>query len=117
MARATTTCDIFNALAESKRRAVIELLLDKELSVSELVLETGWNQPMVSKHLGVLREVNLVHEQRVGRKRIYSLNLQALRPMHDWLEQFSDYWNKNLDQLGEYLTLLQDKNKTGVKDD
>jgi DNA-binding transcriptional ArsR family regulator len=107
MARATTTCDIFNALAESKRRTVIDLLLDKELSVSELVQATGWNQPVVSKHLGVLREVGLVHEQRAGRNRIYSLNLDALQPMHDWLEQFSEYWNRNLNQLDDYLIRLQ----------
>ena len=107
MARATTTCDIFNALAESKRRAVIELLLDNELSVSELVQKTGWNQPMVSKHLGVLREVGLVNEKRAGRNRIYSLNLEALRPMHNWLKQFSEYWNRNLDQLDDYLIRLQ----------
>lgn len=115
MARLPTTSDAFSAIAEPKRRAVIEFLLLQELTVNQLVDKTGWSQPMVSKHLGVLKEVGLVSEHREGRCRIYSFNALALKPVQDWLEQFAEYWNQNLDQLGTYLAQLQNNKQAGEK--
>ena len=92
MARKPTTHDPFNAVAEPKRRKVLELLGARELSVNEIAEQLGWTQPMVSKHLGVLKQVGLVSERRVGRQRLYRVNAEQLKPIYDWVVPFECYW-------------------------
>lgn len=108
-----TTMDAFNAIAEPKRRRVLEVLGAREWAVNEIVLELGWPQPMVSKHLGVLREVGLVHERRDGRRRMYRLDAQQLKPVHDWAQGFARFWDESLDRLEEYLKQVQAERKKG----
>ena len=103
MARLKTTNDIFNAIAEPKRRALVEVLADGEKTVGELAAHTKWRQPSISKHLAVLREVGLVSERQEGRCRIYSVQPAALRPLHEWMHQFEQYWGGTLAQLDDYL--------------
>jgi DNA-binding transcriptional ArsR family regulator len=111
MARTPTTFDPFNAVAEPKRRRVLEVLGTQELSVNELVERHGWNQPMVSKHLGVLKEVGLVSERRVGRQRMYRVNAERLKPIYDWVAPFERYWSESYDRLDEILEDLKSKEK------
>jgi DNA-binding transcriptional ArsR family regulator len=111
MARTPTTFDPFNAVAEPKRRKVLEVLGTQELSVNELVKRLGWNQPMVSKHLGVLKEVGLVSERRVGRQRLYRVNAEQLKPIYDWVAPFERYWSESYDRLDEVLEDLKSKEK------
>ena len=111
MARTPTTFDPFNAVAEPKRRQVLEVLGTQELSVNELVERLGWNQPMVSKHLGVLKEVGLVSERRVGRQRLYRVNAERLKPIYDWVAPFERYWSESYDRLDEILEDLKSKEK------
>lgn len=94
MARTPTTHDPFNAVAEPKRREVLDALGVNELSVNELVARLGWSQPMVSKHLWVLKQVGLVTERRVGRQRLYCLNAGGLKPIFDWVSPFEKYWSR-----------------------
>src|SRR5512139_435691 len=103
MARTPTTFDPFNAVAEPKRRKVLETLGEKELSVNELVAVLGWSQPTVSKHLGVLKKVGLVSERQVGRQRIYRVNAQQLKLIHDWLTPFKQLWSERFDRLDTVL--------------
>lgn len=114
MARAPTTFDSFNAIAEPKRRALIEALVGKEQSVNQIVDLMGWNQPVVSKHLGVLKQVGLVSERKQGRYRVYRVNAAQLRPIKDWVVQFERFWSDSLDNLDDYLKEIQAK---GVKDE
>ncbi|MGW8247965.1 MAG: ArsR/SmtB family transcription factor [Acidiferrobacterales bacterium] len=114
MARARTTYDPFNAIAEPKRRALIEALVGKEQTVSEIVETMGWNQPMVSKHLGVLKQVGLVSEKRDGRNRVYRVNAAQLQPVKDWVIQFERFWGDSLNNLDKYLQEIQTKE---VKDE
>ncbi len=107
MARTKTTHDVFSAIGEPKRRALIEQLVVKSMSVNELADAMQWPQPMVSKHLGVLREVSLVVEKKVGRFRLYSVCTDELRPIQEWMHQFEKYWGGTLDQLDSYLTGIQ----------
>ncbi|VAW55404.1 Transcriptional regulator, ArsR family [hydrothermal vent metagenome] len=107
MPRTANTYDIFTAIAEPKRRELIEKLLGDELSVNRLVEMTNWNQPMVSKHLSVLKEAGLVSERKDGRQRFYRVNANELKPVQIWVRQFEKYWNQQFDQLGEYLTGIQ----------
>ena len=109
MARTKTTYDPFNAIAEPKRRALIEALAGKELTVNQIVELMGWNQPMVSKHLGVLKQVELVAERKEGRFRVYRVNAAQLKTIQNWVIQFEQYWSRNLDNLGEYLNEIQSK--------
>ncbi|MEO1659078.1 MAG: metalloregulator ArsR/SmtB family transcription factor [Pseudomonadota bacterium] len=109
MARLKTTNDVFNAIAEPKRRALIEIIAGREMAVGDLVEETKWPQPAVSKHLAVLREVGLVTERREGRCRIYTIQPDKLRPIHEWIHQFEKYWGGALEQLETYLDSIQDK--------
>ena len=109
MARTPTTFDPFNAVAEPKRRRVLEVLGTQELSVNELVERLGWNQPMVSKHLGVLKEVGLVSERRVGRQRLYRVNAERLKPIYDWVAPFERYWSESYDRLDDVLENLKSK--------
>jgi DNA-binding transcriptional ArsR family regulator len=111
MARTPTTFDPFNAVAEPKRRKVLEVLGTQELSVNELVERLGWNQPMVSKHLGVLKEVGLVSERRVGRQRLYRVNAEQLKPIYDWVAPFERYWSESYDRLDDVLEVLKSKEK------
>lgn len=107
MSRTKITHDVFSAIGEPKRRALIEQLVLKEMSVSELVESVQWPQPVVSKHLRVLREVNLVKERKVGRFRLYQVRADELRPIQQWIHQFEKYWGGTLDSLDTYLTQLQ----------
>jgi DNA-binding transcriptional ArsR family regulator len=111
MARIPTTHDPFNAVAEPKRRQVLEALGTTELSVSELVQKLGWAQPMVSKHLGVLKQVGLVKERRVGRQRLYRVNPERLKPIYDWVSPFERFWSDKFDRLDEVLQEIQKKEK------
>ena len=107
MARTATTFDPFNAISEPKRRDLLLALAGREMSVTQLVDTMGWNQPMVSKHLGVLKQVGLVSERKRGRFRIYQVNAARLKPIQDWVIQFEQYWVNPLDQLEEYLNKIQ----------
>jgi DNA-binding transcriptional ArsR family regulator len=111
MARRPTTHDPFNAVAEPKRRRLLEMFGAGELSVNEIVERLGWSQPTVSKHLGVLKQVGLVHERRVGRQRLYRVNAERLRPIYDWVSPFQRYWSESYDRLDEVLEEMQKKEK------
>jgi DNA-binding transcriptional ArsR family regulator len=111
MARTPTTYDPFNAVAEPKRRQVLEVLGTQELSVNQIVERLGWNQPMVSKHLGVLKEVGLVSERRAGRQRMYRVNAERLKPIYDWVAPFERYWSESYDRLDDVLETLKSKEK------
>lgn len=111
MPRTANTYDTFTAIAEPKRRELIEKLIGDELSVNQIVAVTGWNQPMVSKHLGVLKEAGLVSERKEGRQRFYRVNADELKPIQIWVRQFEKYWNTQFDQLDDYLSELQQKGK------
>ncbi len=109
MARAPTTLDPFNAVAEPKRRRVLETLADKELPVNDIVGLLGWPQPVVSKHLGVLKQVGLVSVRQDGRQRLYRLQGEQLKPIHDWVTNFEQFWGERLDTLNDYLREIQNK--------
>ena len=99
MARASTMSDAFNAIAESARREVLEALADGEVAVNDLVERLGFTQPQVSKHLAVLRAVDLVTVRADGRQRLYSLNAEALRAIYEWIKPFERLWNDRFDRL------------------
>jgi DNA-binding transcriptional ArsR family regulator len=101
MPRAATTLDPFNAVAEPKRRQVLETLASGEMPVSDLVGRLGWPQPMVSKHLGVLKEVGLVTARRDGRQRLYQVNGEKLKTIHDWAKMFERFWSHQLLRIKE----------------
>jgi DNA-binding transcriptional ArsR family regulator len=103
VARARTTLDPFNAVAEPKRRQLLETLGDQELPVNDIVERLGWPQPMISKHLGVLKKVGLVGERRVGRQRLYRLNPEGLKLIHDWVTPFERFWQESFERLDKYL--------------
>ncbi len=96
MARAATTSDVFNALAEPRRREILSFLADVEKPVGEIVVALSTDQPSVSKHLGVLREVGLVRVRRVGRHRMYRANADGIRPLYDFAKTFEKYWTHQL---------------------
>jgi DNA-binding transcriptional ArsR family regulator len=99
MSRAPTTLDVFNAVAEVKRRRVLEALRGVESSVSDIVAVLNWPQPQVSKHLGVLRKVGLVGVRRDGRRKLYHVNGARLKPIHDWVASFEAYWQDQLERI------------------
>ncbi len=101
MARAATTSDPFNAVAEPRRRQILSYLAGNERQVGEIVIAVGLDQPSVSKHLGVLRRVGLVHVRRNGRHRLYRTNAGAIRPLHEWTETFERYWQHQLNRVKE----------------
>src|SRR5215213_10622944 len=101
MARAPTTLDPFNAVAEPKRRRVLETLANGEMPVNDIVGSLGWPQPMVSKHLGVLKEVGLVSVREDGRQRYYRINGEVLKPIYDWAKTFEKFWTRQLDRIKE----------------
>jgi DNA-binding transcriptional ArsR family regulator len=107
MARAATTSDAFNAVAESRRRQILLYLAHDERQVGEIVAAIGIDQPSVSKHLGVLRSVNLVRVRRNGRHRLYRTNAAAIRPLHEWTETFERYWRHQLVRVKERAELAQ----------
>jgi DNA-binding transcriptional ArsR family regulator len=91
---------------------VLEVMGTQELSVNEIVERLGWNQPMVSKHLGVLKQVGLVRERRAGRQRLYQVNAERLKPIYDWVAPFERYWSERYDRLDEVLKDLESKEKS-----
>jgi DNA-binding transcriptional ArsR family regulator len=99
MARARTTSDAFNAVAEPRRRQILLYLAHDERQVGEIVTAIGLDQPSVSKHLGVLRRVNLVRVRRNGRHRLYRTNAAAIQPLHQWTETFERYWQHQLNRV------------------
>ncbi len=101
MARAATTSDAFNAIAEPRRRQILLYLAHDEHEVGQIVAAIGLDQPSVSKHLGVLRSVNLVRVRRNGRHRLYRTNAAAIRPLHEFAETFERYWQHNLNRVKE----------------
>jgi DNA-binding transcriptional ArsR family regulator len=109
MARAATTSDAFNAVAEANRRKILVLLKGRERSVNELAGALRITQPRTSKHLRVLREVGLVHVREDGQQRLYGLNARGLKPVHDWVAGFEQLWNERFDRLNEYVKELQQK--------
>jgi DNA-binding transcriptional ArsR family regulator len=111
MARIPTTHDPFNAVAEPKRRKILEALGPAERPVNEIVEILGWSQPMVSKHLAVLKKVGLVRERREGRRRLYRVNMERLKPIYDWVTPFERYWSESHDRLDEVLSEIQKKEK------
>lgn len=111
MARTPTTHDPFHAVAEPRRRLVLETLASGERSVNDIVKKLGWPQPMVSKHLGILKKVGLVTERRVGRQRLYRVNDEQLKPIHDWINSFERLRTESFDRLDEVLQAIQNKEK------
>lgn len=107
MARAATTADVFNAVAESRRREILDLLAAGERPVQELVDALGLAQPQVSKHLRVLRDVGLVDVRDAGRRRLYRVNAPALKPVHDWVKGFERLWEQRFRQLDAVLDELK----------
>jgi DNA-binding transcriptional ArsR family regulator len=107
MARARTTSDAFNAVAEPRRRQILLYLAHDERQVGEIVTAIGLDQPSVSKHLGVLRRVNLVRVRRNGRHRLYRTNAAAIQPLHQWTETFERYWQHQLNRVKERAERVQ----------
>ena len=107
MARTPTTADVFNVVGDEHRREILETIGGRELAVGELVDALGLPQPQVSKHLKVLRDVGLVHCDRVGRRRVYRVHGEALRPIHEWVARFEQLWNDRYDRLDDLLVELQ----------
>src|SRR5256885_8453943 len=107
MARAATTSDVFNAIAEQQRREILVLLRAGEGPVTELAQELGMTQPGASKHLRVLREVGLVRDRKAGKQRLYGLDGRGLRPVHEWTGGFERVWNESFERLDEYVQELQ----------
>ena len=110
MARAATTTDAFNAVAEPRRREILDVLTQGERPVGELVEILGLVQPQVSRHLRVLREVGAVEVREEGRQRLYSLNPQALKPIHDWVSGYQHLWEERFELLDDVLTDLKHEN-------
>jgi DNA-binding transcriptional ArsR family regulator len=108
MARAATTADAFNAVAEPRRRAILDVLAGGERPVNDLVQELGVTQPQVSKHLRVLREVGAVEVRGAGRQRLYSLNGHALKPIHDWVKTYERTWSERFELLDDVLDELKE---------
>ena len=109
MARAATTADAFNAVAEPRRRAILDVLAGGERPVNDLVRELGVAQPQVSKHLRVLREVGAVDVRGDGRQRLYSLNGRALKPIHDWVKTYEATWSERFALLDDVLDELKEE--------
>jgi len=111
MARAATTADAFNAVAEPRRRLLLDVLGSDERPVTDLVHETGLPQPQVSKHLRVLREVGAVRVREDGRRRLYSVNGEALKPIHDWVKEYERTWSERFDAFDTVVQELQEQAK------
>ncbi|HEU5012369.1 MAG TPA: metalloregulator ArsR/SmtB family transcription factor [Roseiflexaceae bacterium] len=109
MARAATTTDAFNAVAEPRRRQILDVLANGERSVNDLVTMLDLAQPQVSKHLRVLREVGLVDVRDDGRQRMYRLHGSALKPIYDWVRTYERTWNERFEALDDLLAELSEK--------
>jgi DNA-binding transcriptional ArsR family regulator len=109
MARSATTSDVFNAIAETHRREILDTLIGGEKAVGAIVNDLSMSQPQVSKHLRVLNEVGLVTCRADGRRRLYRLEPAHLRPMHEWLAKYERAWKERLDRMDEYLKELQEQ--------
>jgi DNA-binding transcriptional ArsR family regulator len=109
VARASATADVFNAVAEGRRREILDLLISGEKAVGTIVADLSLSQPQVSKHLRVLSEVGLVSSRADGRRRLYRLEPGHLRPLHDWLAKYEQAWNERFDRMDDYLKELKDK--------
>jgi DNA-binding transcriptional ArsR family regulator len=112
MARSATTSDAFNAVAEPRRRQILDLLAHGERSVNEVAQSLRFKQPQVSKHLRVLKQVGLVSVRGAGQQRLYKLNGEGLKPIHDWVKTFERFWNESFDRLADYLNELQTQEKS-----
>jgi DNA-binding transcriptional ArsR family regulator len=108
VARSSTTSDVFNAIAEVRRREILDALMAGEKAVGAMVAELSLSQPQVSKHLRVLSEVGLVRCRAQGRHRLYSLEPERLRPLHEWLSRYELVWSERLDRMDDYLKELQE---------
>jgi DNA-binding transcriptional ArsR family regulator len=108
MARAATTADAFNAIAEPRRRQILDVLAAGERPVNDLVALLGVAQPLVSKHLGVLRAVGLVDVRGEGRQRMYRVNSRPLKPIHDWVKNYEQSWSERFDRLDVVLEELKE---------
>jgi DNA-binding transcriptional ArsR family regulator len=115
MQRAATTTDVFNALAEPRRREILKFLADAEKPVSAIVEVLAVDQPSVSKHLGVLREVGLVRVRRDGRHRFYRANADGIRPLYDFAKTFERYWTHQLLRVKDRAE-AKEKTNTGAKE-
>jgi DNA-binding transcriptional ArsR family regulator len=111
MARAATTADAFNAVAEPRRREIVDVLAAGERPVNDLVRALGLAQPQVSKHLRVLREVGAVEVREVGRQRLYRLNGHALKPIHDWVKQHEQSWEERFERLDVVLDEMKEEGR------
>jgi DNA-binding transcriptional ArsR family regulator len=109
VARAATTADAFNAIAEPRRREILDLLIGGECPVNDLVGQLGLPQPLVSKHLRVLRTVGLVDVRDEGRQRLYRLNAQPLQPVHEWVRNYQQSWTQRFELLDAVLEELKEK--------
>src|ERR687896_2172446 len=117
MARAATTTDAFNAVAEPRRREILDLLAGGERAVNDLVEVLGLAQPQVSKHLRVLREVGAVEVREDGRRRLYRLNGEALKPIHDWVKEYERTWSERFGGLDVVLQELKRKEEGDDRDE
>ena len=117
MARAATTTDAFNAVAEPRRRQILDVLAGGERPVGDLVDVLGLPQPQVSKHLRVLREVGAVEVRGDGRRRLYRLNGPALKPIHDWVKDYERFWSERFGRLDAVLGELKEKEQGDGDDD
>jgi DNA-binding transcriptional ArsR family regulator len=116
MARAATTTDAFNAVAEPRRREILDLLASGERPVGDLVRGLGMSQPLVSKHLRVLREVGAVEARGEGRRRMYRLNARALKPIHDWVGGYERFWSERFSGMDAVLEDLKREEEGGGGD-
>ncbi|HTY71900.1 MAG TPA: metalloregulator ArsR/SmtB family transcription factor [Actinomycetes bacterium] len=107
MARSSTTSDVFNAVADARRREILDTLITGEKAVGAIVDDLSMPQPQVSKHLKVLSEVGLVTCRADGRRRLYRLEAARLRPFQDWLGKYERAWNDRMDRVDNYLRELQ----------
>jgi DNA-binding transcriptional ArsR family regulator len=107
VARSSTTSDVFNAIGEVHRREILDTLISGEKSVGAIVADLSMSQPQVSKHLRVLSQVGLVKSRADGRRRLYRLEPEHLRPFHDWLSKYQQAWDERLDRMDDYLKELQ----------
>jgi DNA-binding transcriptional ArsR family regulator len=117
MARAATTTDAFNAIAEPRRRQILDVLAEGERPVNDLVRRLGLGQPQVSKHLRVLRAVGAVDVRSQGRERLYRLNGRALKPIHDWVKDYEQTWSDRFELLDGVLDELKQKEEGDERDD
>lgn len=114
MARAATTSDVFNAVAEPRRRDILNYLATQERPVGEIVATLDIEQPSVSKHLRVLKDVGLVHVRREGRHMLYRTNAEAIRPLHEWARTFERFWKHQLSRVRERAEAKMNRTESDV---